>query len=322
MISKLYKPCDPKIWKGRVDSAIDPKQFRWHQVVRIENAFKLEDGSEKVLLGFPCDVGVERNRGRLGAAEGPDYFRESVGSLCWHGDEAGFVDIGNIYPDRNNLEEAQVELGKLVHVLLQKQKIPCIIGGGHETAFGHYLGIASYLKETKPDAKLGIVNIDAHFDLRSYDELPNSGTPFLQALDHAVNNDTEAEYFVYGINPQNNTKSLFETADRFGVKYVINQKVNSNSMQSIEKLESFIQDKTHIYLTICLDVFEVSIAPGVSAPAWQGVKLSHAQQVLNLIKKSGRMISMDVCELNPRYDHNTITAKTAGMLVAGFMDPN
>lgn len=322
MISKLYKPANRKIWKGRVDSDIDSKQFRWHQVVRIEHAHKLKNGSEKVLLGFPCDVGVARNQGRVGAADGPDYFRESVGSLCWHGDKAGFVDAGNIYPDGNNLEEAQEELGKLVTLLLQKQKTPCIIGGGHETAFGHYLGIASYLKEAEPGAKLGIVNIDAHFDLRAYDEQPSSGTPFLQALHHAVENDFSVEYFVYGINPQNNTKLLFETADRFGVKYVANQEISLNSKQGIEKLESFIQDKTHIYLTTCLDAFDVSIAPGVSAPAWQGIQLQNAQQVLDLIKKSGKMISMDICELNPKYDQNKITAKTAGMLVAGFLSSN
>jgi len=322
MISKLYKPTDRKIWRGRVDSDIDSKQFRWHQVVRIEDAFNLKDGSEKVLLGFPCDVGVSRNQGRVGAADGPDYFRESVGSLCWHGDEAGFVDVGNIYPDGNNLEEAQEELGKLVALLLQKKKTSCIIGGGHETAFGHYLGIASYLKKAEPRAKLGIINIDAHFDLRSYDEQPSSGTPFLQALDHAEKNNFLVEYFVYGINPQNNTKLLFETADRFGVKYLTNQEINSNSKRSIEELESFILDKTHIYLTICLDAFDVSIAPGVSAPAWQGIQLHNAQQVLDLIKKSGRMISMDICELNPKYDQNTITAKTAGMLVARFLSPD
>ena len=58
---------------------------------------------------------------------------------------------------------------------------PIIFGGGHETAYGHYLGVRKYIGE---DASLGIINIDAHFDLRPYDEQPSSGTMFKQILEH------------------------------------------------------------------------------------------------------------------------------------------
>lgn len=314
MFKKLYQQSDPGIWSGRIDSADDPSQFRYHQVAKCVDLNELDDSREVALLGFASDVGVQRNHGRPGAAGGPDYFRETVGSLCWHSKSDRFIDAGNIAPDGENLEEAQETLGKAIHTLLSKNKKTFVIGGGHETAYGHYLGIASYLKETDPEAKLGILNIDAHFDLREHNGTASSGTPFLQAHEHAEENDLDLRYLVYGINAQNNTRHLFNTAAKWGVEYSTNEDIFQHESDALQKIRYFLQSRTHIYLTVCLDVFYAAMAPGVSAPAWNGIRLSHAQKVLDFVRRSGLLISMDVCELNPQYDEHQKTAKVAGML--------
>jgi len=66
-------------------------------------------------------------------------------------------------------------------------------------------------------------------------------------------------------------------------------------------------------------VFEASIAPGVSAPAWNGLKLNHALNLIQVLKESGKMISSDICELNPEYDLNGQTAKTSGSLFSAVI---
>ncbi|MFA5667952.1 MAG: formimidoylglutamase [Balneolaceae bacterium] len=309
-----YRESKSRMWTGRVDSDSDFKQFRYHQVARCVSLLDLDDTPEVALLGFASDEGVRRNKGRVGAAEGPVYFRDNIGSMCWHGAESGFIDVGKIIPKKGNLEEAQQELGKAVQLLLQHQKKPFIIGGGHETAYGHYLGIAQFLKETEPDAKLGILNVDAHFDLRPYDGVPHSGSPFLQAHEHAKENELDLKYFVYGINPDNNTSSLFETADALGARHCTNREIWDAESEALNEVQQFIESRTHIYLTICLDVFKAEIAPGVSAQAWHGIELTHALKVFDLVKKTNKLISMDVCELNPTYDENQKTAKLAGSL--------
>ena len=65
------------------------------------------------------------------------------------------------------------------------------------SAFGNHIG---------EDASLGIINIDAHFDLRSYEEQPSSGTMFRQILEH----DENSSYFVLGIQRYGNTQELFD----------------------------------------------------------------------------------------------------------------
>lgn len=317
--SKLYQPTDPKTWAGRIDSRSDFDQFRYHQAVQCLNLKDFKTKNQTVLLGFASDIGVERNGGRVGASKGPDHFRKAIGSLCWHGSTDGFVDAGNIISENKDLETGHAELGKAVHHILESENKPFIIGGGHETAFGHFSGIASFLKQNKPDAKLGILNIDAHFDLRPHNGIAHSGSPFLQAHEHAEHIDLDLKYFVYGINQDNNTKSLFNKADELGADYCLNTEIFNEEKKSLNIVREFIKDRDFIYLTICLDVFETAIALGVSAPAWNGLKLNHALNLINLVKESGKLISADICELNPDFDQNGQTAKTAGSLFSAVV---
>lgn len=317
--SKLYHPINPKIWTGRVDSKSDFNQLRYHQIVQPLHLNDLNSTNQTVLLGFASDIGVARNNGRLGASKGPKYFRESIGSLCWHGDKHGFLDAGNILPSDNDLETAHLELGKSVHHILESKNHPFVIGGGHETAYGHYLGIASFLNQHKPKAKLGILNIDAHFDLRPHHGKAHSGSPFLQAHEYASQIDLDLQYFVYGINQDNNTKSLFNKAKELGTKHILNTDIFNNERQKLIEVEKFIENRDFIYLTICLDVLQASIAPGVSAPAWNGLQLNHALNVIQLLKNSSKLISADICELNPSFDANNQTAKTAGSLFSAII---
>ncbi len=310
----FYQPPEKEWWTGRVDSESDPEQLRYHQVVDQTDLDGLSTDRKVVVLGFASDEGVKRNKGRPGAEEGPLAFRKAISSLCWHKQGMRFKDVGNICCKEGKLEQAQVELAKTVRFLLKQNKQPFVIGGGHETAFGHYLGISTYLKEQWEDARLGIINIDAHFDLRPYEDAPHSGSPFLQAFDHARTAEFKLNYFVYGINKDNNTPSLFRKANELGVEWVENTHILNDEFDALNKVKAYIEKQYLIYVTICLDVFSAAVAPGVSAPAWNGLNLQHALNVLDLVKESGKLISADVCELNPAFDEDGRTAKIAGSL--------
>ncbi len=318
--SELYSPGDSNNWSGRTDSETDFDQFRYHQVVNCISLNELDKTGQKVLLGFACDIGVKRNKGRVGAAKGPQHFRNNIGSLSWHGAQSGFIDAGDITPEGDKMEEAQQELGKAVHHILESENSPIIIGGGHETAYGHFQGIASYLQQTNPRAKLGILNIDAHFDLRPYTDFSHSGSPFLQAHHYAEQIDLDMKYFVYGINQDNNTRSLFKQVEELETRFCLNTEIFNDESASLKKAQNFIGSRDFIYLTICLDVFEAAIAPGVSAPAWNGIKLNHALNLIELVKESGKLLSAGICELNHDFDVNNQTAKTAGTIFSGLIE--
>lgn len=308
----MYTMTDQKQWKGRIDSTTNTSSFRLHQKVkRIPiNDVSASDSPQAGIVGFICDEGVRRNQGRVGAANGPKALRESLASLPWtFDDELQIADVGNILCLNHALEEAQRELGEIVEVL-RKKKMKCIVlGGGHETLYGHYLGVRAALQS---DAKIGIINIDAHFDLRSYDEQPSSGTMFRQILEQ----DSNVDYFVLGIQRYGNTKELFDKAHELNVKYVLEENLTvDNKPQLINDLQQFMDGHDYILLTLCMDVLNAAVAPGVSAPSPFGLEPTFVRTIIQQVTSHPNTHSFDICEVNPLLDENGRTVKLGAYFV-------
>lgn len=309
-VKKSYRRCAElmdelqDIWIGRVDSETDQSQFRYHQVVRFH-----EQGENDIgLIGFSSDEGVRRNNGRLGAKEGPNAIRQQLASFPWHF-SGGLFDYGNIYCENHALESTQIKLGKAVSQVLNNNHKLIVLGGGHETTYGHYLGVREAIGSEK---KLGIINIDAHFDMRPYDIEPTSGTMFKQILD----DDPNASYFVMGIQQFGNTVSLFEEAKQKNVQYILEEHLNQTSMEDLTiKLQQFIDRHDAVYLTLCMDVLNVSYAPGVSATNAFGLDPFKVREIIRTVLACDKTTSFDICEVNPAYDIDNRTAKLAAAFV-------
>lgn len=309
--STYYQAGDAKQWSGRVDTEDD---IRIHQQVSFMDLDAHWDSARvAAIIGFCCEEGVRRNKGRVGAADGPSALRKALSNFAWHfPKDFKLVDSGNIFCHDGNLEAAQDALAEAVFHLLQKGGFPLVLGGGHETAWGSYLGLRRVLGAS---AKIGIVNIDAHFDLRTPLEQGNSGTPFWQMADWAKKHSTNFGYLCLGINPTGNTRSLFELADTLGVQYLTTDQLSLLPHNSIpQQLRQFVQAHDYVYLSIDLDAFDAAFAPGLSAPASLGLYPLQALPWLNYIAASGKLILCDICELNPSYDIDQRTAKLGASL--------
>ena len=308
----MYTMTEQKQWKGRIDSTTNSSSFRLHQKVkRIPiNDVSASNHPHAGIVGFICDEGVRRNQGRIGAASGPNALREALSSLPWtFNDEQQIIDVGNVICLNHALEEAQGELGEIVKTLLNN-KLQCVVlGGGHETLYGHYLGVRAGLPK---DAKIGIVNIDAHFDLRPYDEQPSSGTMFRQILEQ----DPHADYFVLGIQRYGNTKELFEKADELHVNYVLEENMTpENNAQITDDLQQFMDHHDYVLLTLCMDVLNAAFAPGVSAPSPFGLDPTTVRTILQKVTSHPNTHSFDICEVNPSLDENGRTVKLGAYFV-------
>lgn len=314
----MYKPTAPGTWKGRVDTLDGEEGKRWHQGIKLLN---LTDTTEPALanqaiafLGFCCDEGVRRNQGREGAVEGPAALRQAMASFAWHlEDDVALFDAGDVYCTNQNLEEAQKQLGRKVNALLSNTYKTIILGGGHETAYGHFLGIKQALPEGQ---QLGIINFDAHFDLRSYEKQASSGTPFLQIADDLGAQGQGFNYLCLGIQQQGNTQKLFSTAAAYGADYVFAPAMQVYNYEALrERLQQFTELVDVLYVSIDMDVFAASYAPGVSAPAALGVHPEIVLLLLQEIISSGKLLTLDIVELNPKLDVDSRTAKLGASLL-------
>lgn len=310
-----YVPPDPSLWQGRTDSLPNERFFQHVQCIDMRYS-SLESSKTSVLLGLASDEGIRRNQGRTGAQLGPNHLRTQLGKLACHTAQ-NFLDIGNIHCTDDDLETAQDAFASLVshcHALGHKT---IALGGGHEIAWGHFLGLAPH------HAKLGIINFDAHFDLRPvYNDLGStSGTPFWQIKTYADQQQRSFEYCCLGIQSVANTQSLFQQANAWHVPFLMAEQIHHTQQEHhIDFLNQFIQNQDAIYLTICLDVFSESVAPGVSAPQPNGLMPWQVLPLLKYIVQTGKVVGMDIAELSPPLDQEEKTSRLAAVILAELLN--
>lgn len=305
-----YDRADLKKWSGRIDGTTE-EHLRWLQIIHcIDLRDELDLSGSYVLLGFACDEGVLRNLGRPGAAKGPEILKQTLANLpVFRNKKTKLIDAGTIHCKDKQLENSQEALGFVIHLILQRGGFPIVLGGGHEITFGHYLGLKANYKN-----KLGIINFDAHFDIRKpQHEIPTSGTGFYQIAQL----EKQLNYLPIGIQKISNTQVLFDTAREYQINWIESQDFRDRNKKVIlDQIDAFISGIDHLYLTIDLDVFAASYAPGVSAAAFNGiVPDAFFLDIYTHIIASEKLVSIDIAELNPEYDYDNHTAKLAADLL-------
>lgn len=311
-----YEPPDSSLWQGRKDSLPGERFSQQVRLIDIRSQNLGNPEKELVLLGFCSDEGIKRNEGRIGAQTGPIKLREQLAKLPYH-IHKNCIDIGNIICKDNQLEQAQEQLAKLLNYLHERGYKTIAFGGGHEIAWGHFSGLVGQ------HPKLGIINFDAHFDLRPLkeDRLGTSGTPFRQIAQYCMGNQLIFDYCCLGIQTLGNTHSLFDVANELNVSYLTAEQINTESLAwQIAFLDDFLLRHDSIYLSICLDVFAECFAPGVSAPQTLGLTPWQTLPLLKYILQTGKVVSFDIAELSPPLDHEQKTTRLAANLVAELLD--
>jgi formiminoglutamase len=309
-------------WRGRVDAIDGDAGRRWHQVVRPAPVSTGTPGL--ALLGFACDAGVHRNHGRVGAAAGPRTLRRYLANFAWHGRETdALYDAGDVHCQDDGLEAAQAAYASRAAELLRAGHRVIGLGGGHEIAWASYQGIAAACTGQRRLERLGIINFDAHFDLRQPEKTGHgsSGTPFLQIAAARATAGLDFRYLCLGVSETANTPALFAQAARLGVAHVSDVDISDPVVD--ERVREFVAGCDSIYLTFCLDVLPPAVAPGVSAPAGLGVPLHRAMALLRQVRSEcaaaaggDKLVLADVAELSPCHDAaDARTARTAARII-------
>lgn len=305
-----FKKPDSSLWQGRKSNA----NLYLHEKVICVDTLKQETTKTFTILSYACDEGVKRNQGRVGAVTGPEAIVRQLAKMPNHlKKDTQLLDVGTVFCVDNDMEHAQQTLANTVTTLLKNNTFPIVLGGGHDIAYGHYNGILNAVEKHKT---IGIINFDAHFDLRANTNGNNSGTPFYQIAQDCKTNNISFNYLCLGIRDDANDASLFKTAKELEVTVIKNEDFNLHqSIKIQEQISAFIANVDVVYTTVDLDGFSSAYAAGVSAASPMGFSPDIALQCLQTIIKSGKLISLDIAEMNPIYDLDNQTAKLAASLV-------
>ncbi|MNF32499.1 Formimidoylglutamase [compost metagenome] len=304
-----FNMTDMSVWQGRQDPEDGELALRWHNKVQ---PWQADSEPGVVLLGFACDEGVRRNKGRVGAAAAPLAVRKLLANTAWHLGRP-VHDGGDVRCEDGDLDAAHDRLAERVARALELGHFPLVLGGGHEVAFGSWSGLNRHLGGK---GRVGIINFDAHFDLRMKQELASSGTPFFQIAEQCAAQGTPFTYACLGVAETANTQALFARANELGVWHVLDEAMTQAALpELLNGLDAFVARCDHLYLTLDLDVLPAAVMPGVSAPATRGVELAVIEPLIAHIRASGKLRLADLAEYNPSLDLDNRSARVAARLV-------
>jgi formiminoglutamase len=304
----------------------DPKDKRLMDVVEFVDLDFEEFDSQTLLtpfkkgdlliLGYPDDRGVERNGGRTGASEGPDELRRILYNFVVTEKmaKARIFDGGNLRSWGTSLTEAQNKLIEVLAALRGHGVRVLSLGGGHDWAYPDFVGLPKSLG----GAPGYLVNFDAHLDVRppgqdTQREI-HSGMPFHKLLSEWGSENTKTfRTAAVGVQRTCNSEHhrLWAEAHRMTLQYLedLPQSFDAAWKQILDRLELSEKQDIGIGLSLDLDVFAQSIAPGVSAPQALGIDPWIVDRFIDVF--AGQIKHFGIYELSPRLDRDSQTARLA-----------
>ncbi|MSR44069.1 MAG: formimidoylglutamase [Phycisphaerales bacterium] len=302
-------------WRGRDDGS-DPAAQRWHQVIKPWDAIAHARGRRHpmVVIGYPTDAGVRANFGRGGAVEGPLALRAACANLPAPTTHALF-DAGDVSGGGDDVETWQRALSAAVAAVRAGGGIPVILGGGHDQAFGHWLGTVHAASE---GSIVGCINFDSHIDMRPLlGGRAHSGTPYSQVQQWCAAHHRPFKYLLLGMQQTHNTPALIQSASAGGGQLVDADAFHPGQEASLLQLiDRFIATVDHVCLSVDLDVFSAAVAPGVSAPSPMGIIPDATfRTIIRRIASSGKIAGIEIAECAPCLDVGGRTARLGAAVI-------
>ena len=266
------------------------------------------DRPDVVIIGFPSDEGVRRNGGRAGAARGPAAIRAALYRLAPDARSPRFDellsrtrDVGDVDVS-GDVEADQQCLGEALTSYIELGCFCVVLGGGHETSYGHFLGYVGARRRVE------ILNWDAHADVRDLVEgRAHSGSPFRQAIEDR--SGACRRYTVAGLQPQSVAREHVAYVERQG-RAVWRDDVTPERIAQLYRATD-----GPALASFDLDAVNEAEAPGVSAPNAGGLSSDLWIEAAYQAGRSPAVSSADIVELNPAVDRDGQTARLAAVTV-------
>jgi len=179
------------------------------------------------------------------------------------------------------------ELQKLTQSVSSKNKIPVILGGEHSITYGAVNGIFKGL-ELKNKNEIGILQIDAHADLREkYENEVHSHASVMYLL-------SEENYKIAQCGVRALSKEEADNRRKF--------QITSYSVEEIKKSDELYLPQNFpkkIYISFDLDGLDPSIMPATGTPVPGGLGFNESLELIQKLIKDREIVGFDVVELSP-----------------------
>jgi len=284
------------------------------------------------IIGVPLDLGQSRR----GVDMGPSAMR--VAGLEAKLEALGYSvkDVGNVPvalaetrsegdPHAKYLKEITDTCSKeaeLVVKTLEAGAIPVVLGGDHSIAMGTVSGVAEFYRHK--NQRIGLLWIDAHTDINTPDSSPSGnvhGMPLGALMGLFPSPLTDLYGFSPKVRPENCVLVGIRDVDnherenirKTGVHVFTMRDIDERGMRTImeEALRLAGRGSVGYHVSLDLDWIDPEDAPGVGTPVWGGATYREGHLAMEIISDHGRMLSMEIVEVNPVIDERNQTADLA-----------
>jgi len=283
--------------------------------------------ADHVLIGCPQHEGVQRNSGRIGAAEAPDKIREQLFKLQMPKSTGiKIFDAGNIKTDIfNNLMEDDIldesessdALNKIhdaltlsVETFLKDGKNVIVLGGGNDISFADVRALY------KAVGSCSVINVDAHLDMRISENM-TSGTPYRKLVEgHYLKPEN---FYEFGIRKESNSKNYIEDAEKMGTHtHYLPDILEEGASASFKGVLNNIDDNS-FFFGLDMDVIQAADAPGVSASSPMGLSGREVIDMVYLARQKENLRILEITETNPTYDIDNRTVKLVAQIIYCYL---
>jgi agmatinase len=276
--------------------------------------------ADVAIVGIPYDMGTQY---RAGARFGPRAIREASTLFSFGhngaydheddivylpGDKVRIVDVGDVDIIHTDTMASLSNAEAAVRAILKSGALPVALGGDHSVH-------AACIKAFDAEPPIHIVHFDAHLDFvdQRHGVRYGHGSPLRRASEMGhVNGITHLG--IRGVSSSN--KSDYDAARSFGSKILsVRQIRRLGTEATLEEIPVF----PRYYVTIDIDGFDPSIAPGTGTPSHGGFTYYEVVEILKGLAKRGDVVGIDLVEVAPDYDHTGTTAFLAARVLLDFL---
>lgn len=276
--------------------------------------------ADVAVLGVPYDMGTQY---RAGARFGPRAIREAStlfsfghGGAYDHEDDATYlptstvriVDMGDVDIVHTDTVTSHANTQRAVEQILRSGALPVILGGDHAVNI-------PCVRAFHDHGPIHIIQIDAHLDFVDvrHGVREGHGNPMRRASEQAhVSGITQI-----GIrNVSSTSRDGYEDARQRGSSILSVRQARHLGAQGIL---ARIPRNVRYYVTIDIDGFDPSIAPGTGTPSHGGFLYYEVMEILQGLAKQGQVAGVDLVEVAPAYDPSGITGFLAAQVLLNFL---
>jgi formiminoglutamase len=162
--------------------------------------------------------------------------------------------------------------------------------------------------------RIGVIQLDAHHDVRPLADGPSNGTPFRGLIENDIVQG--ADIVQIGINPAVNKPELPAWCDSQGIHRITRAELDDmTAAQAIDIALRHLVGCDAVYLSVDIDVLDVAYAPGTVAAVAGGIDPQLLNELVDLACADPRVRAMDVVEFDPTRDQDDTTALNVARVV-------